>query len=115
MIGMNALRKYWDKLDDVDRKYVTFLAARLAEDRDRYATRDGWYRVRDAAEYANCSDSTITAAIRNGYLEASMPYGYKTHRIRKDDLDRWLSGRRPRACRDDASVGPTTDDEEDAA
>lgn len=94
-IGLERLRPSWDALDDVDRKYVLFLAARLAMDG---GTRRGeWMSVTEAAKYVGCSRATIEKAVAAGSLPSVMPPGLtRGRKVRAEDLDAWLAGRASR-------------------
>lgn len=92
-IELERLRPSWNELDDVDRKYVLFLAARLAMDAGR-AGRDGWMSVTEAAKRVGCSRATIEKAVSSGGLPSVIPPGLtRGRKVRADDLDAWLSGR----------------------
>lgn len=51
-----------------------------------------WLTLKEGAEVARCSTVTLAREIRAGRLKAYKLAGRRVWRLRKADIDRWLSG-----------------------
>lgn len=106
MLALDTLRPSWNALDETDRKYLVYLARRLAMDHDEVPRRE-WMTRAEAAAYAGCSRDTISRAAATGRLASTVPAGKVHRRFSRHDVDRWMHGMDP-APRAKGSEGEET-------